>query len=99
MKLTRDKVIALARQAGVNGEPAGESDQGIDTWHGIQFLPCGSLTKLVELAASHGAESLKDCRLCHHYSHIEGLCDASECVDGGGFKRRPPVQLWKVEKP
>jgi len=47
---TRELVIRIARAAGVNGDPAGPGDDGIDTWYGNQYLPCGALTKLVALA-------------------------------------------------
>ncbi len=53
---TRETVVRLARAAGVNGDPAGPGDDGIDTWYGHQYLPCGALTKLVALAMTEGRE-------------------------------------------
>ena len=52
--VTRDEVVSLARAAGVNGEPAGPNDDEIDSWYGNQYLPSGSLTKLVGLAMIAG---------------------------------------------
>jgi hypothetical protein len=48
-EMKREEVIELARMAGINGEPAGPSDQGIDTWYGNQYLPSGALERFAEL--------------------------------------------------
>lgn len=59
--------------------------------------------KRLDLAASRGAESLKDCRLCDHYRPCGWTpqCFAPvACVDGAGFtKSAAPVQLWGARKP
>lgn len=76
---TRETVVRLARAAGVNGDPAGPGDDGIDTWYGSQYLPCGALTKLVDLAMAEGREQ---CAKACEDSNI------FEYDDPGGFFAR-----------
>ena len=45
--MTNEELKAIAREAGINFDPAGEHDDGIDTWYGSQYLPSGSLQRLV----------------------------------------------------
>ena len=73
---TRETVVRLARAAGLNGDPAGPGDDGIDTWYGHQYLPSGALAKLVALAmAEERARCLYWCSLGDHEGytthHIE----------------------------
>lgn len=75
----RETVVRLARAAGMNGDPAGPGDDGIDTWYGCQYLPSGALTKLVALAMAEGREQAAK------------ACDDSnvfEYDDPGGFFAR-----------
>lgn len=82
---TREQVIALARAAGINGEPAGPDDDGIDTWYGNQYLECGSLSALVELAMREGrAQALEIAQGIHaeaaEVAHPDADGWTAECV-------------------
>jgi len=55
--MKRDEIIRMAREAGINFDPAGPGDDGIDTWYGDQYLPCGSIAKLIEIAQSAEREA------------------------------------------
>ena len=81
----REQVIALARSAGINGVPAGSDEDGIDTWCGNQYLPCGALTSLVSLAMREGrAQALKIARAIHaeaaDVAHPDAEVWTDECV-------------------
>lgn len=47
----------LAREAGIAMKPAGQSDDGIDTWYGNQYLPNGSLAAFAALVADECART------------------------------------------
>jgi len=74
---TRETVVRLARAAGVNGDPAGPGDDGIDTWYGNQYLPSGALTKLVALTMAAERERFQ--RLIAR--HCEDACVAAVLED------------------
>jgi len=76
---TRETVVRIARAAGVNGDPAGPGDDGIDTWYGHQYLPCGALKKLVALAMAEGREQAA--KACDD-------SDVFECDDPGSVFAR-----------
>lgn len=79
---TRETVVRLARAAGVNGDPAGPGDDGIDMWYGLQYLPNGALTKLVALAMAEEQarwiEALRKSELAD--SGMCALCDVCAAV-------------------
>ncbi|MDX9716288.1 MAG: hypothetical protein RBT67_02840 [Thauera sp.] len=50
--MTRDEIISMAREAGINFDPAKEGGDGIDCWYGDQYLPSGALQKFAALVAA-----------------------------------------------
>lgn len=66
------QLSALARSVGINFDPAGLGDDGIDTWYGTQYLPSGSLRKLVDAVTS--AERAACAEICEavHVRPIQG---------------------------
>jgi hypothetical protein len=55
--MERGEIIRIAREAGINFDPAGPGDDGIDTWYGNQWLPCGAIQKLIEIAQAEEREA------------------------------------------
>ena len=61
----------LAREAGITMNPAGPSDDGIDTWFGVQYLPSGALVRFAALVAAECAFLAE----VQKYNHAQKLSD------------------------
>lgn len=85
LRPTREQVIALARNAGVNGDPAKDVDDDTDTWYGNQYLPSGALEELVTLAMREGrAQALEIAMAIYKeadkVAHPDAKAWTDECV-------------------
>lgn len=94
--MTRDDVIRMAREAGINFDPAAPGGDGIDAWYGDQYLPCGAVVKLIEIAMAEERERNAKCESefcgkCYHQGFEEGVAAERElCIEdartvGGSF--------------
>jgi hypothetical protein len=68
--MERSEIIRMAREAGINFDPAGPSDDGIDTWYGNQYLPSGAIRRLIEIAQA--AEREACAKLCEELIAPQG---------------------------
>lgn len=69
--MNREEIIRMAREAGINFDPAREGDDGIDCWYGDQYLPCGALKKFADLVEA--AEREACAQVCESMGAMEAL--------------------------
>lgn len=70
--MSNELIERLAREAGINFEPAGKADEGVDMWFGDQYLPDGALARFAALVAEHLA------------THVVASADALEHAERYG---------------